>query len=137
MRLVQEAIKSLQDKGVRITTSALENETRVLDPTGTGVNRTTFTKNDDVKSLISQATGQSIKRALHLDFSKVDIAHLRPDRDLRRVLRRLMNEKTKLDLALRVIALEEEVILLREQAGDQAQLLAEILESEYELNIKP
>lgn len=137
IRLVEEAIKSLQDKGIRVTTSALEHETRVLDPAGTGVNRTTFTKNDDVKSLIAQATGQSVAKALHLDFSKVDIAHLQADRDLRRVLRRLMNEKTKLDLALRVIVLEEEVILLRERVGDQAQLIAEAMESEYELHIKP
>lgn len=107
MSLVEEAIKSLQDKGIRITTSALENETRALDPAGTGVNRTTFTKNDDVKALVAQATGQSVARALHLDFSKVDLEHLRPNRELQRVFRRLMNDKSKLDLALRVIALEE------------------------------
>lgn len=129
LRLVGEALQNLQAQGVKITKAVLERETQAIDPTGVGVNRTTFNGNEEVKALIMAATGPSVVQPLHLDFDKVDIRNLRRDRDARRTVRELLKRQNKLGLAMRVVRLEEEVILLREAMARQAYAEAEARES--------
>lgn len=128
LRLVTEAIQNLQARSVKITKALLEKETRAIDPTGVGVNRTTFNGNEEVKMLIMAATGSSVVQPLHLNFDKVDIRNLRPGRDARRTVRELLKKHDKVGLAMRVFKLEEEVILLQEAMARQARAEAEARE---------
>lgn len=118
LELVRVAIESLQRRGSEITVQTIYAETRRLDPGNTGVHPTTYQRNAEVAELISRTTGRPSAVEWHLDFRGVSTANLRAGRDLHRAFHRL-KAKTKRDLAVRVLVLEEEVIALREQLAQR------------------
>lgn len=131
LSLVEKALQSLQSQGIKITKARLEKETRAIDPTGVGVNRTTFTRNEEVEALIVSMTGASVVQPLRLDFKQVNVSHLRAGRDARRTVREKLRKYDKVTLALQVFALEEELIVQQQAMARQA--LAEIEAREREL----
>ena len=106
LSLVSEALQSLQSRGMKITKAVLEEETRVVDPTGVGVNRTTFSRNEEVEALIASVTGRTVVQPLHLEFRQVNVSHLRPGRDARRTVREKLRKYDKVALALQVFELD-------------------------------
>lgn len=113
LELVRAAVLALQERDATITVQTLHAETRRLDPKGRGVHPTTYRRHPDIADFLSPLLKRRSVVEWHLDLRGVTTANLRAGRDLHRALHRL-KAKSKRDLAVRVLVLEEEVLALRQ-----------------------
>lgn len=129
LHLVREAYDSLVDQNKPIALSNLEAETKKVDPTGIGVNRSTFLRNKEVREFLDRKLKRVRGRAPRLSFKGIKTIDLRPGRNLTRAFQRLL-KKSKVDLAQRVIYLEEEVLGLRKELAERDRLVIEQLDKQ-------
>jgi hypothetical protein len=122
--LVKKALTELAKEGRTPTDDNLAEATRRVDLRGRGVERTTFTRNLEVREEIARARGRKLARPLN--FEGLFTRNLRPGRDLTRVYYRYRTKFSREELARRLIAAEEDLINLRDRQaqGDQAKLAA-------------
>lgn len=118
LELVKAAVLALQERNAAVTVKALHAETQRLDPEGKGVHPTTYRRHPDIDGFLSPILKRRSAVEWHLDLRGITTANLRIGRDLHRALHRLKT-KSKRDLALRVLVLEEEVLALRKALAER------------------